>query len=440
VLLTWHLAWRLAAGLEPLLRRRLATGAAWVLATSPMVLGVEALWLSHGTSLHTGLVFCLCWLVAWDRASGEEPGSPWPAAVLAGVSISICLAARPLTALALALPLAWWTLVDMARNPVPRTPREAGRILDPNHPVEVLAGRAPLWPILRRPVVMTAALLGALPGLIAFGTVNDLITGDHARPVYALYAELLSPNDRWGIINLGTALEYTLYNAARLSPWLLGGLPGLVVLVLGWRRLSRGDDGRFTEAMPPRSGAQPLDLTWQVPLVFLVLYALHRFQGIPWVGPLYFVEALPFLALPAAAGVLFLARRLGHGGVAAPFLVCGALGLGLLHPHLALAGEKVAERTAPERAAGAWLEENAGERLLVLVPIDSPAREKQLPLPPPTFVSDPATGAVAPQRWPLLARDLGAASAGLWELLGRPPMLRWSHAEGRLVEVDEPAD
>ena len=435
VLLTFHLAWRLCAASGPADRRRLALGAAWCLAASPMVLGVEALWLSHGTSLPAGLLFALAWLVAWGRATGDEPGSPWLPALVAGAAASVCLAARPLTAVALAIPLAMWTFQDMARFVVPRRATRLDADPDAGDCAKPLG---PRWLVLRRPMVMLAALAAAVPGIVAFGLVNAAITGDVLRPVYDLYATLLSPNDRWGLANAGTVLEYTVYNLSRLSPWLLGGPPALLVLVLGWWSLARRDEDGRPYLPRLRAGAAPLALTWQVPATFVVLYAFHRFQGIPWVGPLYLVEALPFLAVPAAAGVLLLARAAAVPGTARLFAPVALSGLALLHPHLALAGERVAERTAPARAAATWLADHgaaADGRLLVLVPIDTPAREKQLPLPPPAFTVDPTRGTLAPPRWPVLARDPGPGRADLWELLGRPPVRRWDHASGRLERL-----
>jgi hypothetical protein len=297
---------------------------------------------------------------------------------------------------------------------------------------------------------MLVALLGALPGLAAFAVVNARITGASLRPVYDLYAQLLSPNDAWGLVNLGTALEYTLYNLARLSPWLLGGPPALLVLAIGWWSLARGDGDRPSRSLRPRPGASLLALTWLVPLAFVALYALHRFQGIPWVGPLYLVESLPFLAVAAGAGVLAIGRGLGLGRpglLFGPLLACS---LALLHPHLARGAERSAVRRAPAAAAALELQRwtdaqaDASGRLLVFVPVEGPGQAKLFPLPPPSFTAAPATASLVPGRWPVLARDLGPRNVDLWRLLDHPRAMRWSHARQQLeplapLELEPPA-
>ncbi|MDF1799139.1 MAG: hypothetical protein P1V81_08190 [Planctomycetota bacterium] len=405
VLLVWRLGLRLTR------RRDLALAAAWAFALSPMLLGVSSLWLSHATSLPTGLVFAVAWLAAWARARGDEPGSGIPPALLAGVALSACLAARPLTAAALAAALATYTLVDLTRDP-------RGRL-----GTQLFA--------------MAAAVLGLLPGLLAFLAVNAAITGSPWKPAYELYADLLSPNDRWGLSNLATALPFTAYNLARLAPWLLGGPLAYFVLVLGWRQLRADPDELASER---RSQPFAQHLVWGVPFALLVLYSLHRFQGIPWFGPLYLVEALPFLAVAAGAGVLALARGLGLAA-SSRGLLCLPLLLGslaLLHPHLERAAERSAIRRAPAVAAAAELQRLAAERpgeparLLVFVPVESPGQAKRFPLPPPSVRVAPASANLRPARWPVFARDLGPRNQALWQLFDHPRAMRWSHARQEL--------
>ena len=192
VFLTWLLARRLGST---------APGAVtWFVALSPMFLGVETLWLSHGTSIPMCMVFAYFWIVARDRClpMASTPGprasaSPIAPALLAGFALSIAFAARPLTALAFGLPCGVELLVAGLRA---RT-RDHGQ----------------------KPRPWTAALAGAvgfLPGLVFFMLINKAITGSAAKPAYSLYAELLSPNDQWGLMNLGPAFSYTAYNLARL--------------------------------------------------------------------------------------------------------------------------------------------------------------------------------------------------------------------------------
>lgn len=351
--------------------------AAWVFALSPMVVGVESLWLSHGTSLPMGLLFLYAWVRACPPKEGPPANAMWP--LLAGVAIAIALAARPVTALALAVPTALVTLSAA------------------------------------KPRAVLLAVLGFLPGAAAFLAINHAITGEPFKTAYGLYAELASANDRYGLINLPTAAPYTAYNLARLSAWGLGfGVLGFA-LVLGWRA-----------ARPQRFAA----LTWAVPLSFIAFYALHRFQGIPWVGPLYLVEAWPVLALLVAGALAHLAQRFS---IPRAVLVL-ALALGAVNqlaPHMLLARELHAVRTAPARLATAVPE----RAVIVFVPQDSGDLQKLFPLPPPAF-DVLAADHIVPDRWPVFARDLGDANNRLlFDLTHATVAFRYDRARGALVEL-----
>lgn len=365
-LLCFHLTRRLGG--------RSPGGAAWFFALSPMALGVGSLWLSHGTSLPMGLVFLVAWLAARDTERGRRA---FVLALVAGAALSLAFSARPLTAVALALPVALAGLRGLDKH---------------------------------RARLVGAALLGFLPGLVFFLTVNDAVTGSLWSPVYALYAERVSPNDRWGLINLATALPYTAYNLARLSAWLVGAGAGGLLLLFAWQHAR------------PKHHAH---LTWSLALSLLGFYALHRFQGVPWAGPLYLVEALPALAVLAGGGLVVFADRFGLSRA----LVFGALALasfGLLLPHLAIAQKEAGLRRAPALAAERLYAE-LGAPLLVFVPLDDPTVQKRYPLVPPAFHADPVTGTLVPKAWPVLARDLGAQrNAQLRALLGEPEVRRWA--------------
>ncbi len=365
---------RLLAGLLPLFAFRIARRllcprperAALLVALSPVVLGVETLWLSHALSLPACLVFAELSLAARER---KRPS--FPLALGAGVALSLAFLARPLTALAFALPF------------------------------------APVW--LVRPRAALVLCAGLLPGAAFFLWTNAVLTGHPFETAYGLYADTVSPNDRWGLVNLGTAAEQARFNLARLGVWLHGGVGGLWLVVAGALAVRR-----------PRATVY----LWAPFVSLFAAYALHRFQGIPWVGPLYLVEAVPLLCVLSACGLDALERERGR---AAALLVLLVLSLGsarLLARHLALARTEQALRSAPWRAARA-----AGlEHGVVFVALESEEELKRFALPPPSFDEGAGAGVV-------FARDLGARNAVLRARLGDPPAYRFEPRGGTLVPL-----
>lgn len=344
--------------------------AAWVFSLSPMVVGVESLWLSHGTSLPMGLVFVWAWLCACDQAEVKR-GIGW--ALVAGLAIGLAFAARPITALALAVPTA---LVTLRHTRVP---------------------------------FVAAAFVGFAPVGLAFLWINQLTTGSPWKTAYGLYADLVSANDRYGWVNLPTAGSYTAYNLARLSAWLVGVGASGWWLILGWRA---GRPARYAAWIPATL------------VSFVAFYALHRFQGIPWVGPLYFVEAVPLLALLVAAGLAHVEAhlRIPRAVTLGALLLSSAV---LLGPHLVVARAQQAERLAPYQLAEAEMLANA-RPLVVFVPHTNGEWQKLYPLPAPAWqrldANENATNArLVPEHWPVFARDLGdAANQVLIQALGQP--------------------
>ena len=388
VFLTWLLARRLGCA---------APGAiTWFVALSPMLLGVESLWLSHGTSIPMCLVFVYFWIVARDRSlptasARESCASPLVPAMIAGLALSIAFAARPLTALAFGLPCGIELLAASLR----------ARSKNPGLTIRSWAAAL-------------AGAVGFLPGLLFFMLVNKEITGSAAKPAYSLYAELVSPDDQWGLINLSTAFSFTVYNLARLSSWLGGIGAGLGLLLLGWRH--RG---------ALRHGA----LVLSIPAILLALYSLHRFHGIPWVGPLYLVEAVPLLAVLAATGLLVLARHLfGRAGTAAYLVALLVTSTSLLSSHLRAARIESAFRAAPRTAAAATLDtlpDRGQTKALFLIPLEDGIAIKRHPLVPPALGQEPGQLVLTPAQWPVFARDLGPQSHELWVRLGQPMTWRW---------------
>ena len=155
-----------------------------------------------------------------------------------------------------------------------------------------------------------------------------------------------------------------------------------------------------------------------MPASLLGLYSLHAFHGIPWVGPLYLVEGLPFLVLLSSQGLAVLGRALGGRGLAA-LAVAALLASGwLLGRHLVLARERVAERCAPQAAAAA-----AGiERGVVFIRYEEPEHFKRFALRPPE-----------PGQRLVFARDLGEANdRALCAALGLPEAWLYVPSSGEL--------
>jgi len=329
--LGWHLP-RLLAGLCVLLTFAIArqlgasrpTDAALLFALSPCFLGIEAIGLAHGTSLPACLAFVWAALRALDD---EQRALPW--SCLAGLCLSLALAARPLTALAVGLPF----VCALVR-------------VGPTVAARVVAGVA----------------IGAAPACSAFLWINAESTGSAWRTAYQLYAAQVSPDDTWGLANLASAPGNALYNSARLSVWLHGSSLSLVLCALGW------------SAARPRRAL----LMTSVPLALLALYSLHAFHGVPWAGPPYLVEGLACLALLSGQG-LGRVREL-YGERASRLLLVGLAlsSCALLAPHMHLARARVLERSAPQRAAhAAGLEEG-----VVFVAMRAPLDQKRFALLP----------------------------------------------------------
>ncbi len=361
---------RLLAMLVPLLVFRIARRlgsplpllAAWLSALSPAVLGVGCLWLSHSVTTP----FCLLFadLVLADREEREQGRRARARLLAAGAAISIVFLTRPVTALAFALPFV---------------------------PVLGLAATA-------------LVVVAALPGIALFLGLNGALTGSPLKTAYGYYADRVSPNDRFGLVNLPTALSYSRFNLTRLASWAHGGAGALLLSVVGGL-------GR------PRRA-------WVLvaPIVCLLLaHALHRFHGIPWVGPLYLVEGIPPLCILAAGGLGVVARERGRLAATALVVLLAIGGAQLLGRHLAVARGEMLERTAPARAA----QEAGVERGVVFVPVRTEDERKRHSLPPPALGVEQL----------VFARDLGPRNVVLLERLGSPDAWRWDPEADVLVAL-----
>ncbi|MFT5284968.1 MAG: hypothetical protein ACI8TQ_001129 [Planctomycetota bacterium] len=361
--LTWLIARRL--------KLEHAHRAALLVAVCPALVGVQSLWLSHATSVPMCLIFCYAVLRALDELETNR-NRAMLFGIVAGLAISIAFSARPLTAIAFALPFVLFVVWQ----------RKPGTL-----------------------AVSSLACLGFLPVAAGFLFVNHQLTGSPFKTAYGLYAEVVSPNDRYGFVNLGTALEYTRFNLARLCSWTLGFVPGLWLAVLG-----------ATSSLRPRRTS----LLWLPALSLILFYSLHRFHGIPWVGPLYLVEAMPCLAILTAAGCNRLERHFGANIWRLCFVVVCLSSGHLLYNHFVTAEAEVGARRMPYRLAA----KQSIQRGVIFVPLETEGAFRRFPLP----ASDPSKALI-------FARDLGSRNAELLRVLKDPPAWIYDSTRLKLVPV-----
>jgi hypothetical protein len=320
-LLVYAMARRLGAA-RPLL-------AAWLYALSPTPLVLGGLWLSHGTSLPCAAAFAAAALRGLDRAADPAARRVALDGCAAGLALGLCALARPGTAVALALPF----VIALALRP-----RLAARLVP-------------------------GAVLGVLPAAGFFAAINAATTGSALLPAYVLYARTVSPDDTWGLANWASAGPHTALNGARLDLWLHGFAGSAALAVLG---LASGELRRRA-------------LLCAVPRSLAAFYALLTVHGVPWAGPLYWVEAFPLLAIASAAGLHWLAERSSPRAIPAAVGASLAGSLLLLAVRGPLARAEVELRRAPQRAA----ESSGFERGVVLVPVTGELELKRWFLAPP---------------------------------------------------------
>lgn len=364
IVLTWDLARRLGL-VRP-------AWAAWFLALSPLWIGVESLWLSHSTSIPCCLVLVWGALVALDSAAQGFIRKASASALLAGFAFSVALAARPVTAIAVALPLVVLLAVER--------PRGAS------------------W-------LLCAGILGAAPGVIGLLWINRTMTGSAFQFAYELYAKTSSPEDRWGNVTALGALDNTGFNFTRLSIWLCGWSPGLLLVLVG------------VVAAPT---VRRRWILCAVPASLLFFYALHPFQGIPWVGPLYLSEGLPELALLSAHGLWISRTWLGARFSRCLWIAAIVSSALLLRNHFLQARTEIDLRTRsfqPVRDAGI-------ERGIVFVRYQNQWAAKRFPLLPHEPDSDL-----------VFALDLGPRNAELMRALGKTQAWRFDPVSGELRDL-----
>jgi hypothetical protein len=278
-------------------------------------------------------------------------------AALGGFALSVAVVARPVTALASAVPFALLVFRE----------RRGGGI------------RA----------MLGAATAAALPLAAWLAWVNHALTGNATQTAYGAFDR--ASNAVYGAVDLATAASISAFNLARLSVWTSGVAPGLVLPVLGAAFAPRGARAWVAVAMP---------------VSLFAFYALHPFHGIPWVGPVYLSDAAPALALLTAQGWFVIERafgsRLRNALIALSIAGCALL----LASHFELARDEIDLRQRPYAAARA-----AGlQHGIVFVRIESHRARRLYPLHPP-----------GTRDTLVFARDLGARNAELIAALNHPP-------------------
>jgi 4-amino-4-deoxy-L-arabinose transferase-like glycosyltransferase len=163
-----------------------------------------------------------------------------------------------------------------------------------------------------RPLVWIG--LAALPLLVVYLLFNASTTGDPLT----LPRSLFNPNDRWGFGAVGTGGQHTVAAGLEntdenltLLQFDLFGWPPLAALALVGLPFLLGRPNRFDVLLALCAAG------------FVVAYVGYFYSGIA-LGPRYYFEAVPALALLAARGVQTCVQRLRELGLGQPATWAGA--------------------------------------------------------------------------------------------------------------------
>jgi hypothetical protein len=259
-------------------------------ALSPARVLISASFLSHALA---SLLIIVC---VWQFLRGWQARSSVRMA-LSALALGYAFSMRPLTALAVAVPLGVVMLVDLVRE---------GRSLA-------------RWRLVG--VYLTAGLVGCLPVLLS----NLLVTGSPLRFAYrVVFGHLLSfENLRQGIPVMDATIAYLLPN---LFGWGWG-------LAEGWPLFALPLAFVFLPFVLGEFSRENLLLA-AVPVAVIAGYTLHAASGIHGYGARFYAEAFFCLFLLAARGcqlLVSLPARLDRlPGLPAAFRVAAARGTGAL--------------------------------------------------------------------------------------------------------------
>jgi 4-amino-4-deoxy-L-arabinose transferase-like glycosyltransferase len=242
--------------------RGIAVGALALLAISPFVLFQAGSFMSHPIS--GGAVACSLGAFAYAVRTDRRAAYVW-----VGFLLGLAFNTREVAAVLYGLPYAGWLLAQRR-------------------------WRGLMW--------IAAA---ALPFLVAYLLFNLSTTGD----ALTLPRNLFNPNDRWGFGDVGPNGQHTLAAGLEntdenltLLQFDLFGWPPLAALALVGMPFLLGRAGRFDALLAACSAG------------FVVAYVGYFYQGIA-LGPRYYFEAVPALALLAARGVQTIVQRLRELGL-----------------------------------------------------------------------------------------------------------------------------
>lgn len=228
--------------------------------TSPMFLGLSSALLSHALSLLLLTVFAWAYL----RSTLHPPHSTLYA-LLAGVALGWATLTRPMTALAYAAPFGLWAVWQLARRRV-----------------------------CLRPLLVTTLVAGAIAAV--WLVYQRILTGNWVVNLYAVWwgYDRIGFGPGHGPSPEGHSIVSATHNVAldfRSLLTNLHGWPGLSWILFAPGLLLAPRDRR--------------DVALLTPLVTLVIaYSLYWVRGSAIYGPRYWYEALPFLWLLSARGLV----------------------------------------------------------------------------------------------------------------------------------------
>lgn len=246
--------------------------ASLLVASSPMILMLAGSLMSHLLTVVLTLSWMLAWFDLFPEGGGPPRHPPWVLVGVAGLSLGCMALTRPLTALAVALPFAPVAVALMVRG--------GGSARRKVLAVAVLAGATAAvylvwqWALTGKPLLNPYTLWWDYDR-IGFGPGIGAVSGGHS--LHQAYLNTRHSLNAW---------QHDLFGWPYVS-WFL--------IPVGLFALRRRRDAWLASSIFPS----------------LVLVYLAYWVGSWLLGPRYFVEAVPGLAVVSAAGAVRLAGSFG---------------------------------------------------------------------------------------------------------------------------------